>query len=355
MIVKNEERTLENCLKSVQDIVDEIVIVDTGSKDNTKEIASKYTDKVFDFEWIDDFSAARNFSFKQATMDYIMWLDADDVLLPNDRTKLQKLKQSLEPDVDAVSMAYHCAFDDHGNVTLSVRRIRLVKRQKNYQWIGVVHEDLCVSGKVYDSDIAVTHKKVHKATDRNLKIYEKYIQKGGILTPRDMFHYARESHHHKRYNDAVDYYLKYLNTDQASKEDKIFIYGKLADCYHHLGDKDKELYYTLQTFQHDIPRSEICCRLGYYFLEKKEYIQAIFWYNLATQLPKPLNSWAIVNEPSRTWLPHLQLGLCYYQLGEYRLSYHHYRVALSYRPNDKNIISNLNILKELMSTYPDQK
>lgn len=55
MIVKNEENTLGNCLESVKDIVDEIVIVDTGSTDKTKEVASKFTDKIFDFEWIDDF------------------------------------------------------------------------------------------------------------------------------------------------------------------------------------------------------------------------------------------------------------------------------------------------------------
>jgi len=79
-------------------------------------------------------------------------------------------------------------------------------------------------------------------------------------------------------------------------------------------------------------------RLGYHALEKKEYQMAIFWYKLATELPKPKNRWAIVNEASRTWLPNLQLGLCYYQLRDYNLSYQHNEIALSYRPNDKQII-----------------
>ena len=60
MIVRNEEDRLETCLESVKDAVDEMVIVDTGSTDRTKEIAARYTDKVFDFVWSDDFSAARN-------------------------------------------------------------------------------------------------------------------------------------------------------------------------------------------------------------------------------------------------------------------------------------------------------
>ena len=80
IIVRNEENTIGCCLDSVKGIPDEIVIVDTGSTDRTKEIVEKYADRIFDFTWIDDFAAARNLAFSQATMDYILWLDADDML-----------------------------------------------------------------------------------------------------------------------------------------------------------------------------------------------------------------------------------------------------------------------------------
>lgn len=79
MIVRNEEEVIGRCLESVKDIVDEINIVDTGSTDNTKQVVAQYTDRIFDFKWIHHFAAARNFSFQQATKDYILWLDADDV------------------------------------------------------------------------------------------------------------------------------------------------------------------------------------------------------------------------------------------------------------------------------------
>ncbi|PES02484.1 glycosyl transferase, partial [Bacillus anthracis] len=82
MIVKNEEATLKRCLTAISDVVDEIIIIDTGSTDQTKKIASKFTDKVIDFVWIDDFSTARNFAFSQATKEYILWLDADDLVTP---------------------------------------------------------------------------------------------------------------------------------------------------------------------------------------------------------------------------------------------------------------------------------
>lgn len=78
MIVKNEEDVIGRCLASVKDVVDEINIVDTGSTDRTKQIVQQFNARLFDFEWIHHFAAARNFSFQQATKDYILWLDADD-------------------------------------------------------------------------------------------------------------------------------------------------------------------------------------------------------------------------------------------------------------------------------------
>lgn len=89
MIVKDEEDVLRRCLDSVKEIVDEIIIVDTGSTDKTKLIASEFTDKIFDFKWCDDFSKARNFSFSKATKEYIIWLDADDVILEEDKLKIK--------------------------------------------------------------------------------------------------------------------------------------------------------------------------------------------------------------------------------------------------------------------------
>lgn len=84
MIVKNEEKHLENCLSALKNLTDyissELIIVDTGSTDRTKEIALKYTDKVYDFEWIDDFAAARNYGLKKAKGKWFMFLDADEYL-----------------------------------------------------------------------------------------------------------------------------------------------------------------------------------------------------------------------------------------------------------------------------------
>lgn len=107
MIVKNEESNLKKCLKNAKIYADEIIIVDTGSKDKTKEIAKNWTDKIFDFQWEDDFSKARNFSFDQATCQFCMWLDADDFLTDESAFNIQKWKES-EEDCDVSHVPICC-------------------------------------------------------------------------------------------------------------------------------------------------------------------------------------------------------------------------------------------------------
>lgn len=116
MIVKNEEDVIGRCLKCVKDVVDEIIIVDTGSTDSTIEIAKKYTNQIYHFDWVDDFAKARNYAFSKATKDYIMWLDADDIIFEKDLTKLKQLKNTLDTTVDMVMMKYNVAFEDRKSV-----------------------------------------------------------------------------------------------------------------------------------------------------------------------------------------------------------------------------------------------
>ena len=129
MIVKNEERTLRRCLDSVRGLMDEIIIADTGSTDRTVEIARDCGAAVCTFPWCDDFAAARNFAFSKATMQYCMWLDADDVLEPADREAFRKLKETLDPDTDVVMLRYHTGFGER-KPTFSYWRERLLRRAR---------------------------------------------------------------------------------------------------------------------------------------------------------------------------------------------------------------------------------
>lgn len=350
MIVKNEEQTIERCLLSVKGIVDEIIIVDTGSTDKTKEIVSNFSDKVYDFEWINDFAAARNYAFSQATQEYILWLDADDVFVPEDQELFLSLKSSLSREFDIVSMLYNLGFDQYGKVTFQRRRNRLVKREKNFRWIGAVHEYLEVYGNNFNSAIAVTHLPLSHDSDRNLRIYEQRLQKGEQFTPRDLFYFANELLDHRLFNRAIEYYQQFLATKQGWVEDNISACSKLADCFHNLNDIENQLKYIYMSFRYDVPRAEFCCRLGFYHLNNNQLNQAIFWYKVAAQSEKPADSWGMVNFQCQTWLPHLQLCVCYSRIGQYKLAYEHNEIAGTFIPEDPRIQHNRTYLQNLIGT-----
>lgn len=353
MIVKNEEEVLRECLSSVKEIVDEIIIVDTGSTDKTKEIAREFTDKVIDFEWIDDFSAARNFAFSHATKDFIFWMDADDILLKEDQDKFKKLKEELNESVDTVSMLYHIAFDDYGNPQFSFRRNRLVKRSNNFKWKGAVHEYLEFGGRVIKSDVAIRHRKkdkknVNVQSDRNLKIYENRLRKGEEFTPRDTFYYANELRDHRQFEAAIQFYQKFIDMEQGWVEDKIRACINLAACYRELGDLENEIEALIKSIVYDVPRPEVSCRLGDLYKERKLYNKAIIWYQIAIQANVE-EIQGFRQESYSTWYPYLQLCVCYWHTGQKELAVEYNNKAKKYRPNDQAILNNEKFFEEYFS------
>lgn len=343
MIVKNESEVLKNCLNSVKDICDEIIIVDTGSKDNTKEIAQKFTSLIYDFKWIDDFSAARNFAFNQATKDYILWLDADDIILENDRQKLKELKKSLRANIDVVSMKYILQFDEYGNPSYYFRRNRLVKKSKQFKWKGMVHEYLEVSGEIYDADISIVHRKETKTrhsnfNKRNLNIYENQLKKGIKFTPRDLFYYANELKDHQQFEKSIHYYNEFLYHQEGWFEDKIRACLNLSAIYQNLNDDENELQSLINSFIYDVPRSETCCKIGDFFIKKKVISIAIYWYNQAIINKHP--GYGFQLEAYTTWYPHLALCSAYWKIGDEKNSLRHHKITKTLIRNDPRVISN---------------
>lgn len=167
MIVKNEEDVLGRVLQQMQPIADEIIIVDTGSTDRTKEIAGQFTELVYDYPWQQDFATARNYACSKARMDYWMWLDADDVIRPDQQKQLLALKDTLDPHTDIVMMKYLTGFDQNEKNTFFYYRERLIKNQGRFFWQGKVHEAITPSGHVIYSPIEIEHRKV-KAVDNDV-------------------------------------------------------------------------------------------------------------------------------------------------------------------------------------------
>ncbi|AJY74508.1 glycosyltransferase [Paenibacillus beijingensis] len=102
MIVKNEEEVLERCLDSVKDIADEIIIIDTGSTDRTKNIAAKYTKHIYDYVWTNDFAAARNEGIRRANSKWVLVMDADEYFNPADALKLRSFLETETPQESVI-------------------------------------------------------------------------------------------------------------------------------------------------------------------------------------------------------------------------------------------------------------
>ena len=157
MIVKNEEEMLPECLESVDGLVDEIILVDTGSTDKTVEIAQEYGANIHHFPWINDFSAARNESVKHASGDYLLILDADERLYEFDRTAFDQAMECADFNVGLIALhqalSRNAGLDDV--VCGDARRgspillPRFLKKTENFRYEGVVHEQ-----PTYDEDPA---------------------------------------------------------------------------------------------------------------------------------------------------------------------------------------------------------
>ena len=317
MIVKNEEMHLARCLESVAELVDEIIIVDTGSTDRTVELASRYTSKVYSHPWKDDFSDARNYSFSKASMDYCMWMDADDILEESDKDKFVQLKRSLSSDIDIVMMRYHTSFDEAGKPSFSYFRERWIRNCAEYRWVGEVHEVIPPKGKMIYSDVAICHKKIGSGDpDRNLKIYQKMIADGKLLEPRQQYYYGRELFYHKRFEEAIAVLEGFLLSGEGWVENKIEACSICANCYNQMGQEQSALFSLLRSMSFDLPRAELCCEIGKYFLEHGMYQNAIYWYETALNLPKNEYSGGFMLPDCYDYIPLMQLCVCYDRLGD---------------------------------------
>ena len=341
MIVKNEEEVLARCLDSVRGLVEEVIVVDTGSTDSTKEIAARYTDKVFDFPWADDFSAARNFSFAQATCGYCMWLDADDVLEPGARAAFLREKESLGPGVDVVMMPYHTGFDESGRPTFVYYRERIVKNHRGMAWKGPVHEVIETRGPIAYWEAAVTHRKLRPSDPgRNLRIFRGLLEKGGSLDPRQQFYYGRELYYHQEYGQSLSVLEAFLEGGQGWVENNIDASRHRAYCLYALGREREALGALFQSFCYGLPRAEACCDIGKHFFDRQDWRQAAYWYTLALGCERQDGRGGFVSPDAYGYIPYLQLCVCSSRLGDEESARAYNEKAAALKPDSPAVAHN---------------
>lgn len=235
IIGKNEEKYLDDCLKHLSIYDWEIVFVDTGSTDKTRDIALKYTDKVFDFEWIKDFSAARNFAASKATRDWILAVDCDEFLEPFDVNALVKMMKDYPQSSAFINQ---CNLEtDLVNYTRS--EVYRFYPKKVFHWVNTIHEQLVrIDGKPatsFHSGISVMHygyiegkTNLKEKNERNLELLLEIIKK----EPDNPYHYFQAGISYinlRDYERAVTYLTKATEFDVNPQtpwvQEMIYYYG----------------------------------------------------------------------------------------------------------------------------------
>lgn len=335
MIVKNEQEVLARCLQSARDVFDELVIVDTGSTDATIEISGCFGAEIIEEPWRDDFSHARNLAFSGAKMQYVFWLDADDVLPETTRQKLLEWKAAPDDGANTVMMPYHAGYDAQGRLTLTYDRERIFRRSTNPKWVGAVHEAIMPTAPVTRLEAPIEHRKLKAVdNDRNLRIYERLRADGLTFSARDWFYYARELMAHGKMAQAQEGLEHFLACSGGWIENRLEAWQSLAQCCSAQDDPLGALDAYMQALAQGGTRASLCCNIGKYWMNLKRWDLAQCWYETALRQKPGMHAGAFEYLDCYDYIPLLQLCVCHDRMGQIEKAKQYHSLALARFPND---------------------
>lgn len=349
MIVKDEEKTLSRCLNSVTSLVDEIIIVDTGSSDNTKEIAKKFTDRIYEYTWKDDFASARNFSFSKATQDFIMWLDADDIIKQNELIKMIELKKKLTTKTRAIKTKYVLSEKTDECAEIYILRERIVNRRRGYKWRNKIHEYLAIKDEVIFWDVSINHKKEKQKTVRNKNILKTIIYGKEKYENIYNFYYAQELYVGSDYEEAKRYYEMYMDKMENTKEDiSQSVIGKY-NCLLKLDKREEAIKYLYKIGKSEKVTPQIACYIAVFKAKEKKYKESIEWYTSATKIKNEKDTYYTCSDFCDV-IPYLGLVNSYIRLKDYNNAEIYNNKLKKITPNSRQMKFNedvINILKKI--------
>jgi glycosyltransferase involved in cell wall biosynthesis len=299
MIVRDEEANLPHCLESARGLFDEIVVVDTGSIDRTKEIAREFGAKVFDFVWVDNFAAARNEALAHATGDYAFWLDADDVIDPPQRDKLRQLLGELSGEDEAahvVRCACDPAPDGTGGATV-VDHIRLFPLRDDVRWTYRVHEQILPALRrakvpVRWTDLVVRHTgytdsalRVRKL-DRDTKILLRELEDRPD-DPFVLFNLGSIAIERKDWTGALGFLKRSLAGSAPTDSITRKLFAQIARVHQVLGDSRQALQTCAEGLRLDAEDAELWFRKGVVHRHRGESTEAERCWTRILSLKRP--------------------------------------------------------------------
>lgn len=356
MITKNEEKFLEKCLNSVKELVDEIIIVDTGSTDKTIEIAKNFTNNIFYFEWCDDFSKARNESLKYATKEWILVLDADEIISHKDHAIIKEIIQKEK--VAGYTLVQRNYTNDSTHHGFIFNRENISESKDYLGWIpsGIVrlfinNPKIYFQGEVHE----LVEDSINEINQNILPIQipiHHYGEQRSEEIKRRKLHYYQELCNKKIKNNPSNYYAyfqlgvqcKELNQLLQAEENfnksleinsnQPYVLLNLAIVQQKQNKLDEAIHNYLKMLSLKDNFAEAYFGLGFCYFKKNVLQKAKDNFLLAIKY-KPTHIDA-----------HINLGAIYEKMNQFNLSSLCYKKALEINPRNPRIYYNLGVIHE---------
>ncbi len=363
MIVRNEERCLKECLDSIKPWVDEMIVVDTGSTDRTIQIAKEAGALIYSFPWCDDFSAARNESLKFATKDWILWMDADDTILPTCGKLLKSTILTAEDQTNGFIMQVHIPPAPGKSGMTIVDHLKLFRNIPGIQFEGRIHEQILeslnrIGGKVERSELYVIHSGYDyseegqkRKRERDLTILEKDLHdRPGH--PFVLFNIGMTAFYMGNWPQAIEALTESLARSRSQDSIVRKVYAMLAGSYLELGDIHAAIYHIeegLKLFPFD---PEINFRASTIYLQanKLEAAENCLKIVLSKRDTGHIDSLDI---SITSYKAHHNLALVYMKLNQPILEEQQWRSALAICPDFLPSMQGLQTLLERQGRYSE--
>lgn len=336
IIAKNEEKNIEKCLAPLMPYNFEIIVIDTGSTDRTKEIAHKYTNLVYDFEWVNDFSAARNFSLKKASHNYVLILDCDEFLTEID---LEGIYQAIEEHPRSVGcLLRHSYYDDKGMRVSYPDRVERLFHKRYYYYMYSIHEqvtEIKTNGTCYeryDIPLTVDHvgycgnmEDMRQKVERNNTLLLKEIEKN----PDEPYFYFQIGQSYNAISDYENAYIYYKKAFELPIDPQQPWLPVMAQAYitslNATGRAEEAIdFFTAHydTFAND---AGFFCSLGASYLRVEQPMKAMMEYVKALQCPN------VRGEGVNNYIPYYNIGVINEMLGDLPSAISFYQRAAAYQ------------------------
>lgn len=332
IITKNEAENLEKCLAALKPYPFELVVVDTGSDDNSKETALKYTDKVYDFTWINDFSAARNFAAKCASCDFIFPIDTDEIVTSLDWEELQRAALEHPKSVGHVKRLDY--FESENVIHHQTVTIERIYNRKYYRFEEPIHEQLHATSDIpytsYDTSVVIDHfgylgsrDALRKKAERNLELLQNEVSK----TPDNPYLYFQiaQSYMLMREEEKACGYMKEAIARNPSPKDiwtRILVcnYGNLLLQF----DRPQEALPLFSYYEHYNDNMDYLCMIGLILMHVGQPLRAL------PEFVKALGASSRDSIDPRS--PSYYVGYLYEFFGKEEIARTHYQNCGDYAP-----------------------